>query len=128
MTVSINQREAALKMAAQLFRKGYPESIGVAYMELNCGCIKTCGVNAQGNTLGSLNLVLSQSSRKKDKPPACKACEKDKGISIKRLLHHGIIWPSTHTTLPDEYQRIEIGQKIFGSGYTESHDTILDID
>ena len=128
MTVPIVQRQAALKMAAQFFHKGYPDSIGIAYMELNCGCIKICGVTVEGNTLGSLSLALSRSSRKKDRPPTCKVCEKDDGISIKRLLHHGIIWPSTHATLPSENQRVEIGQKIFGPRYTASHDTILDID
>ena len=128
MTLPIYQREAALRMAARFFRKGYPESIGIAYMELNCGCIKICGVTAEGSTLGSLNLALSRSSRKKDSPPACKACVKDNGISIKRLLNHGIIWSATETTLPMGNQRLEIGQKIFGSRYTARHDTVIDID
>ena len=128
MNVPVNQRETALKMAAQFIRKGYPDSIGVAFMELNCGCIKICGVTVDGHTLGSLSLALSQSSRNKDKPPLCKVCAKDRGISIKRLLHHGIIWSATRNTLPARDQRIEIGQKIFGSRYTTSQDSILDMD
>jgi hypothetical protein len=128
MTVSIIQRNTALKMAVQFFQEEYPDTIAIAYMELDCGCIKVCGVTADGKPLGSLNLALSQSANKKEKPPTCKACEKDAGISITRLRHHGIIWPSDTTRLPDKSQRLGIGQKLFGRQYTANQDTILDID
>ena len=46
-----------MKMACRYIKEKHPAVVGVAFMELNCKCIKLCGVSWTGRLLDSLTRV-----------------------------------------------------------------------
>ena len=95
----------------------YPETIGVAFKGLDCGCALVCGVSAKGDPVGSLIHVSGQPVKKGKKPPICLKCRKDDGYD--RVVREGIIWPGDESEQPDIDLRLSIGRKDFGPGYQE---------
>jgi len=96
-----------------------PQSIGVAYKILDCGCALICGVSAQGEPVGFLRRVSGQPGQSRGAPPACLSCRRDD--SLDRVVWEGIYWPQDTTRpLPDKEFRVAIGRKVFGPGYTEA--------
>ena len=109
-----------MKMACRYIKEKHPTVVGVAFMELNCRCIKLFGVSLTGRLLDSLTLALGEAAKRPNRPPRCKICEADRGVNVKRLVHHGLIWSSDQADKIDDKQRLAIGRKIFGPGYRGS--------
>ncbi len=95
----------------------YPDTIGVAYKVLDCGCTLLCGFSAQGNPVGTLLHIAGQPERKGIKPPICLKCKIDNGL--KRVVWEGIYWPGNENEKPDKEFRLLIGRQVFGTGYFE---------
>ena len=95
----------------------HPNTIGVAYKVLDCGCSLLCGVSAQGDPVGELLHITGQPERKGIRPPICLRCKIDDGL--KRVVWEGIYWPGNESEQPDKDFRISIGRKVFGRGYLE---------
>ena len=110
-------RQNALELACRYIRGEFPEAVGIAYMELDCGCIKLCGVSSRGRLLGPISLTLGKSSIRKNRPPVCKKCKTDEGVNIKRVVRHGLIWPNNSIHKIDGDLKITIGRKLFGDRY-----------
>jgi hypothetical protein len=106
-----------MKMACRYIKEKHPAVVGVAFMELNCRCIKLCGVSLTGRLLDSLTLALGEAAKRRNRPPRCKICEADDGVNVKRLVQHGLIWSSDQAAKINDKQRLAIGRKIFGPGY-----------
>ena len=96
----------------------YPDTIGVAYKVLDCGCSLLCGVSVQGSPVGTLLHISGQPVRKGIKPPICLKCKLDNGL--KRVVWEGLFWPGDDTEKPDKELRISIGRQVFGPGYFEA--------
>jgi len=90
------------------------EIVGVAFLELDCGCIKVCKVSDNGDLieltfLSPLNL---------NKSPICLKCEDDRG-SIYRMICLEIIWADDEGKVLNGEQRLAILRKAFGNDILE---------
>jgi hypothetical protein len=117
METTSYHRQNALELACRYIRGEFPESVGIAYMELNCGCIKLCGVSTRGQLLGPITLTLGKPSMRKDRPPVCKKCAADNGVNLNRVIRHGLIWPNESQHKIDRDLKTAIGRKLFGDRY-----------
>ncbi|UCF90238.1 MAG: hypothetical protein JSW39_18325 [Desulfobacterales bacterium] len=110
-------RLEALKALCNRIALEYPEAIGMALIELNCGCIKACGVSAKGDPIGPLQTI---SSRGNDSyAPVCFKCRQDEGKFMERVVQRGLMWPGAAGERPDRSLRVSIGRKVFGAGFIE---------
>lgn len=94
-----------------------PGIIGVAFMELDCNCIKLLGIHADGRTAFPVTLVLAKPAYSAHHPPRCRICSNDKGLNVKRLVRYGIIWILLKKRKPGRKLRRVIARKLFGPGY-----------
>ena len=94
----------------------HPEAMGIAYMELDCGCINSCGVSAKGDPVGEMHAISGQ-AQKGD--TVCLKCYRDKKIDWGRVIDKGLIWPGEDSERPDDNIRMAIGKKVFGPDYSE---------
>ena len=117
MNVQSNFASIAFNQTCHEILSEHPESIGVAYKLLDCGCSLLCGVSTTGDPIGTLMHVSGQPVIKDRKPPICLQCKLDNGL--KRVVWEGINWPGGESEMPDKDFRLSIGQKIFGPGYLE---------
>lgn len=104
--------------ACQIILFERPESIGVAYKILDCGCALLCGVSAGGDPIGTLRHISGQPVKKGAKAPICLKCRKSNGLD--RVIWDGIYWPGAQREWPDKDLRLSIGRKVFGPTYMES--------
>lgn len=93
-----------------------PESIGVAYQILDCGCAYLCAVSAEGDPLGELVHISGNAG--KSGAPICFKCKVDN--SFKRTVWQGIYWPGERSDWPSRVVRVSIGQTVFGPMYIEA--------
>ena len=113
-------KQDLISLAARFIRENHPATVAVAFMELDCRCIKMCGFSAGGQLLSPVTLVLDRKAISKDRPPVCSACSKDGGISLQRLVGHGLIWTGAAAGRTSEDLRLRLGRQIFGDRYEES--------
>ncbi len=118
MMTNVNFDSDSFTKACQKILAEHPETIGVAYKGLDCGCALVCGVSAKGDPVGPLIHVSGQPAKKGHEPPVCLKCKKDTGLN--RVVQEGISWPGNESELPEKELRLSIGRKVFGPGYTES--------
>jgi hypothetical protein len=93
-----------------------PDAIGMAFIELNCGCIHYCGVSFKGEPVGRMKTITGRAEEKK---PVCLTCYREKNINPRRVIKRGVVWPGDDSELPDRDLRIFIGQTVFGADYNE---------
>ena len=120
MKTASYHRQNALELACRYIRGEFPEAVGIAYMELNCGCIKLCGVSSGGRLIGPVTLTLGKSSIRKDRPPVCRKCKMDQGVNLERVVRHGLIWPNDSQHIIDGDLKKTIGRKVFGDRYSKT--------
>ena len=89
----------------------HPEAMGIAYMELDCGCVNICGVSAKGDPVGELRTI---SERLHEDEMVCLKCFRDKKIDWERVIAKGFIWPGDELEKPDEALLKAIGKRVFG--------------
>ncbi len=94
----------------------HPEAMGIAYMQLDCGCINICGVSGKGDPVGGMQAI---SGRSQEDETVCLKCYRDKKIDWGRVIDKGLIWPGEKSEKPDEGLRMTIGKQVFGPDYTE---------
>jgi hypothetical protein len=96
--------------------KSYPETIGVALLALDCGCIKACGVSAKGDPVGEM-MGVTRDYASRFGATICLACRK-KGW-MNRVVRREIFWPGSEAEKPDKKLRMQIGRHVFGVNYSE---------
>lgn len=94
----------------------YPDAMGIAYMELDCGCINSCGVSAKGDPIGEMQSI---SDRAQKGDTLCLRCYRDKRIDWSRVIEKGLIWPGDDSERPDKTIRSAIGKRVFGPDYSD---------
>ena len=114
-----NKRTAALKQICNKIAMEEPEAIGMAFIELDCGCINVCGVSAKGDSIGTLQTIPSAFIEDDQSQPICLACYKDKSIDMGRVIHKGLVWPGDESEKPQRALRQFIGESVFGPDYSE---------
>ena len=109
----------ALKVICNRIIMNHPDAIGMATIELDCGCINVCGMSAKGEPLGSIMSIPAHQEAGKDNSLICFKCLEKKGGITNRIVNQGIIWPGDESEAPEEEIRQYLGQKVFGPGYLE---------
>ena len=90
-------------------------AVGVALVELDCRCLKMCGVTREGNILAPLTLVLGPSVAPANRPPVCPVCLKDGGVNPRRVVRHALAWSEDPHKSINAHLKRKIGRRIFGS-------------
>jgi hypothetical protein len=112
-------RMEALKNICNRLVMKLPDAIGMATIELECGCVKICGVSIRGEPVGSINTIVSGSETGDKTSPICSRCLASKGRISGRVVSQRIIWPGDVSEQPDRDLRLFIGRKVFGEDYLE---------
>jgi len=99
--------------------KTHPETIGVALLALDCGCVKVCGISAKGEPVGEMTGVTRDHANRPG-VTICLVCRKKKWMN--RVIRREIYWPGSEDERPDKKLRIKIGRRVFGPDHTEDID------
>lgn len=111
-------RLEALKNICNRLVMKHPDAIGMAMIELDCGCVNICGVSIRGEPVGLINAIVMGSEEDKTSP-ICSRCLASKGRISGRVVNQRIIWPGDEQEQPDRDLRLFIGRKVFGEDYLE---------
>ena len=109
----------ALKSICNRLVMKHPEAIGMAMIELDCGCINICGVSIRGEPVGSIKTIVARAGSGDTKSLICRRCLASKGRISERIVNQRMIWPGDADELPERDLRIFIGRKVFGHHYIE---------
>jgi hypothetical protein len=112
-------RMEALKNICNRLVMKLPDAIGMAMIELDCGCVNICGVSIRGEPVGSINTIVTGSETGDTKSPICNRCLTSKGRISGRVVNERMIWPGDVDEQPDRDLRLFIGRKVFGEDYLE---------
>ena len=97
----------------------HPEAVGMATIELDCGCINVCGVSFRGDPVGSIMNIPAHQETDAENNIVCFRCLEEKNRITDRIINQGLIWPGDSDDIPEDEFRITIGQRVFGSDYSE---------
>ena len=97
-----------------------PDAMGIAYIELDCGCIYLSGVSAKGDPVGQMHTISAQPAGEDKKPPICLKCYRSKTLEMQRVVKMDLMWPGEASERPAKALRLYIGQKVFGPDYTDT--------
>lgn len=112
-------RMEALKNICNRLVMKHPDAIGMAMIELDCGCVNICGVSIRGEPVGSINTIVMGSESEDTTNPICSRCLASKGRITGRVVNQRMIWPGDANEQPDGDLRLSIGRKVFGEDYLE---------
>ena len=93
------------------------DAVGVAYLELDCGCARLCGVSRQGMPVGDVFNVSGQPTTRNLEPLVCLKCYRDKRFAVERSARQGILWAEASGRQMEREERLEIGRAVFGDHF-----------
>ena len=114
-----NHSFKALKEICNRIVMKHPDAIGMATIELDCGCINVFGVSFEGQPVGSMMSIPPHQETESDHNLVCFKCLDEKSKISERIINSGLIWPGDENDLPEEAFRSSIGLKVFGPDYAE---------
>ncbi len=114
------ERDEKLKDICNTIVMEHPEAVGIAYIELDCGCIHFCGVSFNGDPIGAMQTLSGASDGGPEETPICLQCYREKRLNMTRVAKKGLVWPGDVSEVPDKDLRMFIGQTVFGPDYDES--------
>ena len=109
----------ALKSICNRLVLKHPEAVGMAVIELDCGCIDICGISIHGEPVGSVKTIARGRESGQEQSPICSRCLASKGRVSDRIVNRRIVWPGSEEERPDEHLRRFIGSSVFGEDYSE---------
>ena len=98
-----------------------PDAIGIAFIQLDCGCIYLNGVTAKAEPVGEMQTISMQPAGEDENPLICLRCRRDKKLDMQRVVKKDLMWPGEESERPARELRLYIGQKVFGPDYTDSN-------
>lgn len=113
-------RDEKLKDICNTLVMDQPDAVGIAYIELDCGCIHFCGVSFNGHPVGKMQTLSGTSEDDAEAPPICLQCYREKKLDMMRVIKKRLVWPGEASEMPEKDLRIFIGQTVFGPDYDES--------
>jgi hypothetical protein len=102
---------------AEIIFASHKNAVGVAYLELDCGCARLCGVSRQGVPVGDVFNVSGQPTTRNLEPLVCLKCYRDKRFAVERSAHRGILWAEAPPRRTDQEERLQIGYAVFGDDF-----------
>ncbi len=109
----------ALKEVCNRIVMKHADAIGMATIELDCGCINVCGVSFKGEPVGEMMSIPAHQKPENDNQLVCFKCLEKKSEMKDRIINQGLIWPGDADEMPAEEIRLIIGQEVFGPDYSE---------
>jgi len=111
-------QKKALEDVCRLIFKEFSNTAGVAFLKLDCDCIKLAGVSSTGDQTSPMMLVSGNSpvideSTGEETTPVCEKC-KDDSLGVFRTKNRGIIWNNKKAVLSKQI-RNKIKAKVFDS-------------
>ena len=119
MIQSDDKTTDALKAICNRLVLKHPDAVGMAVIELDCGCIDICGVSIRGEPIGSIKTISMDPQAAGEQNPICSRCMASKEPIADRIISRRIIWPGSEEERPGRNLRLFIGYKVFGDDYTE---------
>ena len=77
----------ALKEICDRIIMEYPEAVGMATIELDCGCINVCGVSFRGEPVGSVMSIPAHQETENDNNLVCFRCLEEKNRITDRIVN-----------------------------------------
>jgi hypothetical protein len=111
-------QKKALDDVCRLIFKEFSDTAGVAFLKLDCDCIKLAGVSSTGDQSSPMMLVsgnppVIDESTGEETTPVCEKC-KDDSLGVFRTKNRGIIWNNKKAVLSRQI-RNKIKDKVFDS-------------
>ena len=113
-------QKKALDDVCRLIFGQFSNTVGVAFLKLDCDCVKLVGVSSAGEATSPMMLVSGKApvidaSSGEELTPVCEACAQD-DLGVFRVKNQGIIWNDGKVKLPAKLkQRIRL--KVFQSKF-----------
>lgn len=107
----------AVELAYRYILSENQTAVGVAFVELDCQCIKLCGLTRNGDVVAPLTLVMGPSVEPDNLPPVCPICRKDGGVNPSRVVRHGLAWSDEPHRAVDARLKRKIGRRVFGPAF-----------
>lgn len=111
------RQKAIDKTLTYIFSKD-PEAIGAVIFELDCGCMRICGVAETGEPAGDMIMVFGNPKNEKTGIQECEKCDADGGANSDRCVNKAMVWPGAESEMPSKDVRLAIGKKVFGDEYS----------
>ena len=102
---------------AEIIFASHRDAVGVAYLELDCGCARLCGVSRRGAPVGDVFNVSGQPATRNLEPLVCLKCYRDKYFAVERSARRGILWAEAPRRRTDQDERMRIGYAVFGDDF-----------
>ena len=98
----------------------FSSTVGVAFLKLDCDCIKLVGVSSAGDPTSPMMLVsgnvpVIDEKSGEESESVCEACSQD-DLGIFRVKKHGIIWNDAKVKLSNKLKD-KIKLKVFESKF-----------
>ena len=98
----------------------FSSTVGVAFLKLDCDCVKLVGVSSDGEPTSPMMLVSGSApvideTTGEEVEPVCEACSQD-DLGIFRVKRHGIIWNGAKVKLSKKLKE-KIKVKVFESKF-----------
>jgi len=111
-------QKKALDDVCRLIFKEFSNTVGVAFLQLDCDCIKLAGVSSTGDQTSPMMLVSGSSPviderTEEESIPVCEKCSDDT-LGIFRTKNRGIIWNGKKVVLSNQIKN-KIKCKVFDS-------------
>jgi hypothetical protein len=103
---------------ADIIFASHKDAVGVAYLELDCGCARLCGVSRQGVPVGDVFNISGQPATRNLEPLVCLKCYRDRRFAVERSAHRGILWAEAPHCRTDREERMRIGYAVFGDDFS----------
>jgi len=93
------------------------DAVGVAFLELDCGCARLCGVSRRGTPVGDVFNVSGQPTTRNLEPLVCLKCYRDKRFAVERSTRQGILWAEAPNRQTVSEERAKIEYAVFGDKF-----------
>ena len=113
------QRKTLDDVCRLIFRE-FSKTVGVAFLKLDCDCVKLVGVSSAGEQTSPMMLVsgnppVIDEETGEELESVCEACSQD-DLGIFRIKKHGIIWNDA-TVKVSKKIKDQIKVKVFESKF-----------
>ena len=113
-------QKKTLDDVCRLIFREFSTTVGVAFLKLDCDCIKLVGVSSAGEPTSPMMLVsgnppVIDEKTGEESQPVCEACAQD-DLGVFRVKKHGIIWNDAKVRLSKKLKD-KIKLKVFESKF-----------
>jgi hypothetical protein len=113
-------QKKSLDDVCRLIFREFSTTVGVAFLKLDCDCIKLVGVSSAGEPTSPMMLVsgnppVIDEKTGEESQPVCEACAQD-DLGVFRVKKHGIIWNDAKVKLSKKLKD-KIKLKVFESKF-----------